>query len=67
MAVGVRVAGSAVRRNGIRRAIRESFRLSQHELPAADIFVTARAGVRNAANADLYASLQRLWGQIRIS
>ena len=42
MAVSIRVAGSAVRRNGIRRVIRESFRLHQHELPALDVFVTAR-------------------------
>lgn len=66
MAVGVRVAGSAVRRNAIRRAVRESFRLNQHELPAADIFVSARAGARNAGSADMYASLKRLWGQVRI-
>jgi ribonuclease P protein component len=67
MAVGVRVAGSAVRRNEIRRAIRECFRLHQHELPAADIFVSARAASREAGNAEIFASLKRLWGQIRIS
>jgi ribonuclease P protein component len=67
MAVGIRSAGGAIGRNRIRRAIRESFRLHQHELPAADIFVSARAGSRAASNADMFASLARLWGQIRIS
>jgi ribonuclease P protein component len=67
MAVGVRVAGSAVRRNAIRRAIRECFRLHQHELPAADIFVSARVASKAASNAEISASLKRLWGQIRIS
>jgi ribonuclease P protein component len=67
MAVGVRTAGSAVRRNRIRRIIRESFRLHQGELPAADIVVSARARSRQAASAELFASLTRLWGQVRIS
>jgi ribonuclease P protein component len=67
MAVGVKVAGGAVRRNEIRRAIRECFRLHQHDLPAADIFVSARGASRAAANAEIAASLERLWGQIRIS
>ena len=34
LAVAVRVAGGSVERNRIRRVIRESFRLHQHELPA---------------------------------
>jgi ribonuclease P protein component len=67
MAVGMKVAGGAVRRNEIRRAIRECFRLHQHDLPAADIFVSARGASRGASNAEIFASLQRLWGQIRIS
>jgi len=67
MAVGVRTVGSAVRRNRIRRIIRESFRLHQDELPAADIVVSARARSRQAPGAELFASLTRLWGQVRIS
>lgn len=45
--------------------IRESFRLNQHELPAVDVFVTARNAARNARNAELFASLDRLWKQVR--
>lgn len=66
MAVGAKTVGNAVRRNRIRRAIRESFRLHQHELPAADIFVSARAASRDARNAEIFASLQALWRQVRI-
>jgi ribonuclease P protein component len=65
MAVGVRTVGNAIRRNRIRRIIRESFRLHQHELPAADIVVSARARSRDARNDELFASLTRLWSQIR--
>lgn len=66
MAVAVRTVGNAARRNRIRRIVRESFRLHQHELPAADIVVNARAAARDADNDKLFASLKRLWGQIRI-
>ena len=65
MAVGVRAVGSAVRRNRIRRIIRESFRLRQHELPAVDVVVHARASSLDSADSELSASLKKLWGQIR--
>jgi len=65
MAVGAKAVGNAVRRNRIRRAIWESFRLHQHELPAVDIFVTARAAAREAPNAVIFASLRRFWRQIQ--
>lgn len=67
MSVSVRTAGNAVRRNGIRRMIRESFRLNQHELPAADIFVTARNAARDVPNAELLASLDKLWRRLEPS
>lgn len=67
MAVSVRAAGNAVRRNGIRRVIRESFRLNQHELPAMDVFVSARNAARDTPNAELFASLEKLWRRVRPS
>jgi ribonuclease P protein component len=65
MAVGVRAVGAAVTRNRVRRLIRESFRLRRQELPAVDIFVIARMGARSASNAQIFASLARLWQEIR--
>lgn len=67
MAVGTRVAGSSVERNRLRRLIRESFRLHRLELPAMDFCVTARAGARDAASREVFASLERLWGRVRRS
>ena len=65
MAVGVRAVGAAVTRNRVRRLIRESFRLQRQELPAVDIFVIARTGAKTAKNAEIFASLARLWQEIR--
>jgi ribonuclease P protein component len=64
MAVSMRTAGSAITRNRVRRVVRESFRLRQHELPACDLFVTARGAAREASNAVMFASLERLWRRV---
>ena len=65
MAVGLRAVGTAVRRNRIRRIIRESFRLHQHALPDVDVVVNARSRCRDADAGELSSSLKHLWGQIR--
>lgn len=65
MAVGARAIGNAVRRNRLRRLIRESFRMTRHTLPALDVFVTARAPAGAAANREVAASLRGIWQQIR--
>lgn len=64
MAVSVRTAGTGVRRNRLRRLIRESFRMHRQELPAVDVFVTARPGARTAGNPEIHACLRRLWQRI---
>ncbi|HKZ73582.1 MAG TPA: ribonuclease P protein component [Steroidobacteraceae bacterium] len=64
LAVSVKTAGNAVERNRIRRVIRETFRLHQHELPMLDIVVNARARARGAAAAELRASLDALWKKV---
>ncbi|HTU60409.1 MAG TPA: ribonuclease P protein component [Polyangiales bacterium] len=64
LAVSTKAAGNSVQRNRIRRVVRESFRLRQRELPPMDLVVSARAGVRGAANAALRASLNTLWTRV---
>lgn len=64
LAVSVKNAGSSVERNRIRRTIRESFRLHQHELPPVDLVVSARARARDADGNELRASLFALWQKV---
>ncbi len=64
MAVGLRVAGSAVNRNRLRRLIRESFRMHRHEMRSVDVLVTARAAAAKAGNREVFDSLSRLWRAI---
>jgi ribonuclease P protein component len=59
------MAGGSVERNRIRRVVRESFRLHQHELPAVDIVVSARARARGAGNPELRANIEELWRKVR--
>jgi len=61
LSIAGRIVGNSVRRNRIKRLIRESFRRHQHELPAVDIVVNARAGARTADNAAIVRSLEKHW------
>ncbi len=64
LAVAVRAAGGAVGRNRLRRLIRESFRLHQHQLPALDVVVSVRPRARAAPPRELSASLAALWQRL---
>jgi len=64
LAVAVKVAGGAVARNRLRRIVRESFRLHQHALPAADLVVSARPPARTAKAGALRESLAALWKRV---
>ncbi|GAC1451446.1 MAG: ribonuclease P protein component [Steroidobacteraceae bacterium] len=64
LAVGVKVAGGGVGRNRLRRVIRESFRVHQHELPAVDLVVSARPRAKDAPAKALHASLHALWKEV---
>jgi ribonuclease P protein component len=65
LAVAVRTAGGGVERNRIRRIIRESFRLHQHELPGVDLIVSARGRAKDAPGPELHASLVALWIKVK--
>ena len=65
LAVAVKTAGHGVERNRIRRVIRESFRLHQHEIPALDLVVSARLRARGVAGGELRAQLEPLWQEVR--
>ncbi|MGH8177797.1 MAG: ribonuclease P protein component [Steroidobacter sp.] len=61
LSMAARVVGNAVRRNRIKRLVRESFRQHQHEFPAIDIVVNARSGARDADNTAIVRSLEKHW------
>lgn len=64
LAVAVKTAGSGVARNRLRRLVRESFRLAQHELPPVDVVVAAKFPAAGAPAATLRASLATLWNRV---
>jgi len=51
-------------RNRLKRAIRESFRLNQHNLPTADIVVIGKSGLDTLSNQDIFSLLNKLWKKI---
>jgi len=60
LSVSARTVGNAVRRNRVRRIVREVFRHLSAELPALDVVVTSRPGARGADRGALVDSLERL-------
>lgn len=64
LSVGLKAAGGGVRRNRIRRVVREGFRLAQHRFSGVDVVVTARSGVRQAPEAAMRNSLDALWSKL---
>jgi ribonuclease P protein component len=64
LAIAVKTAGSGVARNRLRRLVRESFRLAQHELPAVDVVVAAKIPAAGAPPSTLRASLATLWNRV---
>ncbi|GAB4296599.1 MAG: ribonuclease P protein component [Thiohalomonadaceae bacterium] len=61
VALAKRQVRHAVERNRIRRQLRESFRLHQHQLGGIDIVVLGRAGIDTLSSQELRAAIDRSW------
>ena len=56
---------AAVGRNRVRRIARESFRKHRGELGSIDIIILAQSAAAKLSNAELFASIEQHWEQIR--
>jgi ribonuclease P protein component len=67
--IGLVIAKKNIRhanqRNRIKRILRESFRLHQHQLSALDTVVLARRGLDKLDNAGLHKLFTQLWQQLQ--
>lgn len=64
LTVAKRHVKRANQRNRVKRIIRESFRLNQHDLPDIDIVVLVRGGVLELDNAQLRTLVDKLWRKL---
>ena len=64
LSIGAKAVGNSVARNRVKRQVRESFRKAAAAMPALDLVVGARPGIRTAHNARLRESLNVLWTEI---
>lgn len=65
ISVGKRTSSSAVRRNRIKRIIRESFRIHRENLKNVDIIVIARQQCDKISKQKLREGLDKLWEKLR--
>ena len=54
----------AVQRNRIKRQIRESFRLHQHDLPNIDLVIMVKSGTDKLENIEIRRQLEKIWRKI---
>lgn len=57
----------AVQRNRVKRIIRESFRLNQHQMTNNDFVILARPGIHDLENAEIREMIDGLWFKLRQS
>lgn len=66
--LGITIAKKRVRmahdRNRLKRVIRESFRLHQHQLPNVDIVVIGKTNAERLTNTELFVLLDKLWKKL---
>ncbi|WP_020679559.1 ribonuclease P protein component [Marinobacterium rhizophilum] len=55
----------AVKRNRIRRIIRESFRLNQHQLPPVDLVILARKGLDELEPEEVHQLMKKCWSRLK--
>ncbi|CAD6365174.1 Ribonuclease P protein component [Shewanella putrefaciens] len=64
LTVAKRYVKRANQRNRIKRIIRDSFRLNQHDIPHLDIVVLVRNGVMEMENAEINKLIEKLWRKL---
>jgi len=64
LAVSIKACGNAVKRNRIKRLIKESFRLQQVLLCGLDLVVVVRAGISTRTNQQINRTLNTHWRTI---
>jgi ribonuclease P protein component len=54
----------AVQRNRIKRIVRNSYRLNQHQLPNVDMIIMAKTGIEKLENKTIQHQIEGLWQKI---
>lgn len=62
--VSKKVSKLAVRRNQLKRLIKEFYRHNQHQLENAKVVITVKPGARQASNDEIRQELDELWAKL---
>lgn len=65
MAIAKKQVKLAVNRNLIKRKVRESFRIRQHQLPAFDFVVMVKRSINELNKQEIDSALQHIWRKAR--